>query len=490
MFDDCYLVIEVRVFQAKVNSYEFIPVDYRIGSFSPENGKFICRNNKTVLESAKTFLDYREDDVKTFYAFPIKVDKLNENTDESKTLEDLFLEYFTYVKSYEHICVISDKTGIKAPQFCSVKPFSIENPIYNNWELEFSTDRTMVKLLDRPTVDRLSIIEAIKKRIVAQDKQVEQFVTAVVANQKYGKYEGLKNNIMIIGPTGVGKTEMCNSLAKILDIPIIKRDATKYTTTGYVGGSVLDLLEDLYIASGKNKERTEKGIIILDEFDKLGCVDDVHSSKVRTRDVQQELLGMLGNTTYDLFTDKRRITIDTSKITFVLTGAFQNVFESLKKENKRHSLGFIQEQITGSEVVLKRENLVKIGGIESEILRRIPVIIQMNSLEKDDLKNILEHSEISNLRIWSTALLKEDGINLVWSNEILDEIASRAYEIGGGASGLQSAVSYSLQSITNEVLDGEIYDCDILMEEGISSDPSKYLVKKKGALNELSESNG
>ena len=356
-------------------------------------------------------------------------------------------------------------------------------------------DKQKIEIATKPknkVINRKETIEKLKQRIIAQDDQVERLVTSVLSNQKYASYKGLKNNIIIVGTTGTGKTEMCRSLSEILDIPFVKVDATKYASTGYVGNNVLDILGDLYLAADRDLEKTEKGIIFIDEIDKLCRPVDSHN-RVRTVDVQHELLGLLGNTTYDITVSKEQVTIDTSKITFILAGAFHNIFDKYANDMK-HSIGFSFEsdETVDKKIEITRSDLIK-NGVESELLRRIPILIQMNTLTKDDLKKIATESKISNLRIWQDALFREDNITLVYRPKTIDNIASEAEKLCGGASGLQNVISKSLEDIIGKAIDGELSDSIVVMQEDIVNDSSKYLVKRLETENKngkLSESDG
>lgn len=456
---DRWIAIRMELTREKENLFRFIPKSICSGVCDSELCVFQTENGN-LIECATEFHEYIGID--TFYAFPIKVSELLKGNSNKTELENAIVNYFDKIRKYEHYCVASEKDGQTIYNFYSFSDVGVKNPIFLDWNAGFNDiNQTKFNRQSNQNFSRSDIVEKMKRRIIGQDEQVENFVTAVLSNQKYGMYEGLKTNVLVIGSTGTGKTEMCNSLAKLLDIPVIKKDATKYSTTGYIGMSVLDILADLYRESGKNIERAEKGIVIIDEFDKLG-VTGKDTSKVRTTDVQQELLGLLGNGTYDIEVDRKMVTIDTSRITFVLSGAFQNVLDELNKPNKK-PLGFGSVETKLEEKTLKREDLIKKGGIEPELLRRIPIIIQMNKLYTDTLKRILEESEISNLKVWEKAFLESDNIKLVYNDEVLTAMAQKAYKTGGGASGLQTVVTNTLLDVRSKALDGNLYDCDVLL---------------------------
>lgn len=492
---DTYIAITVNVEHDKGNRYRLIPV----GVEECYNCLFeekVFSSNKELFPITYLVSDFSEhlnSDINKYYLFPIKKQKLLLELGSQSGLE--LIEYFRKIIEYKYYALV----GINGATFMATPSDDkkVYNPIYFNPDNSFFDMRENEKAVlinkqkDKP-ISRRETIEKLKQRIIAQDEQVERLVTSVLSNQKYASYEGLKNNIIIVGTTGTGKTEMCRSLSKILDIPFIKVDATKYTSTGYVGNNVLDILGDLYLASDGDLDKAERGIVFIDEIDKLCRLGDNHN-KIRTTDVQHELLGLLGNATYDITVGKAQVTIDTSKITFILAGAFQNIFDKYKNDRK-HSIGFSSssDETVDKRIEITRADLIE-NGIESELLRRIPVLIQMNTLTKEDLKKIATDSKISNLRIWQDALFREDNINLVYRPKTIDNIATEAEKLCGGASGLQNVISKSLEDIIGKAIDGELNDSLVIMQEDIVKDPSKYLVKKLEVENkngELSESNG
>lgn len=493
---DTYIAISVIVRHDKGNRYKLIPVGVEECYNCIFEEKVFSSNKELypITYLVSDFPEHIDKDVTKYYLFPIKKEKLLLEMNEHPGVE--LIEYFRKVMEYDYHALvgIQNNTFLATPARDNKK---IYNPIYFNPDKSFF-DMVRAEKMNAETkshkksLNRIETIKKLKQRIIAQDKQVERLVTSVLSNQKYASYEGLKNNIVIVGTTGTGKTEMCRSLSEILDIPFVKVDATKYTSTGYVGNNVLDILGDLYLAADRNIEKAEKGIVFIDEIDKLCRPADSHN-RVRTVDVQHELLGLLGNTTYDINVSKETVTIDTSRITFILAGAFQNIFDKYAND-KKHSIGFSGtcSEKTDKKIEITRSDLIE-NGVESELLRRIPVLIQMNTLTKEDLKKIATDSNISNLKIWQDALFREDNINLVYKPKTIDNIATEAEKLCGGASGLQNVISKSLEDIIAKAIDGELNDSIVVMQEDIVEDSSKYLVKKLEAENKngkLSESNG
>lgn len=493
---DSYIAVAVNVEHDKGNRYKIIPVGVEECYNCIFEEKVFSSNRELypVTYLVSDFPEHIDKGIKKYYLFPIKKENLLSDMGKYPGVE--LIEYFRKVMEYDYHALvgIEQNTFLATPSKDNKKVYS---PIYFDPDKSFfdMLDKQKIEIATKPknkVINRKETIEKLKQRIIAQDDQVERLVTSVLSNQKYASYKGLKNNIIIVGTTGTGKTEMCRSLSEILDIPFVKVDATKYASTGYVGNNVLDILGDLYLAADRDLEKTEKGIIFIDEIDKLCRPVDSHN-RVRTVDVQHELLGLLGNTTYDITVSKEQVTIDTSKITFILAGAFHNIFDKYANDMK-HSIGFSFEsdETVDKKIEITRSDLIK-NGVESELLRRIPILIQMNTLTKDDLKKIATESKISNLRIWQDALFREDNITLVYRPKTIDNIASEAEKLCGGASGLQNVISKSLEDIIGKAIDGELSDSIVVMQEDIVNDSSKYLVKRLETENKngkLSESDG
>lgn len=495
MYDNSYYLVvkflrKIDFSRSSIVSFE--PISTDIGRID-EKGNFSPINDSILLHCVNEYYDYN--DITVFYGFPFELsnsDNLADENEIKKFFGSFSQEYFKLINELTYFPVLSSKDGRVNPIFCAIN--DNEEVFYP----DFSKPITLLlksgnsEIVDNDTnnksetTSKKEILKLMKERIICQDEQVETLVNSILSNQKYGNYEGLKENILIIGPTGTGKTEMVSSLAKIIDVPFVKKDATKYSTTGYVGDSVIELLKSLYIESGCNLKKAETGIIAIDEFDKLGKKNE--KSGVRSTDVQQELLGIIEGGDYTFEVDRKEVSINTSKITFVLMGAFQDVIKKINKREKTIGFNSNNNDITKTlEKKVSRQDLIEIGGIEDELLRRIPVIIETNQLHKDELKQILTKSKISNLKVWQDAFFKEDNVKLVCLGESLDLISKEAEKLGAGASGLKSVMNSVLSNIRSDVLDGNLYDCEVVITEETVKDPTKYLVKKIGKKGENSE---
>jgi len=266
----------------------------------------------------------------------------------------------------------------------------------------------------------------------------------------------VKNNIIIIGPTGVGKTYTIKLIAKKLGVPFVKADATKFSETGYVGGDVEDLVRDLYLEAGGDLEKARFGIIYLDEIDKIASPGEVIGPDVSRTGVQRALLKLLEETEVEIRAPqegyqlldypeeqknrKKKLVLNTKYILFVVSGAFQGLEEIIKRRLKKKGLGFLSE-IEGKEETkvnylkfVTPEDLVAYG-FEREFVGRFPVIAVFDPLTEEDLYQIL--SNPNNVIVLNKKRdFKVYGIDLAFTDEALREIAKRAYKDGTGARAL------------------------------------------------------
>jgi ATP-dependent Clp protease ATP-binding subunit ClpX len=278
------------------------------------------------------------------------------------------------------------------------------------------------------------------------------------------RYEGvghIKNNILMIGPTGVGKTYLIKLIAKKIGVPFVKGDATKFSETGYVGGDVEDLVRDLVYEANGDIELAQYGIIYIDEIDKIASSNSIIGPDVSRTGVQRALLKPMEETEVDLKvphdpisqleaieqyrkTGKReKRTINTRHILFIMSGAFGGLEEFVKKRLNREGIGFgaeIRSKDEGAEYLkqVKAEDLITFG-FESEFIGRLPVTAVFEKLEIADLHAILKNPN-NPITLGKKKDFKSYGIDIQFEEEALYELAVRAYEEKTGARGLVSAV--------------------------------------------------
>lgn len=315
------------------------------------------------------------------------------------------------------------------------------------------TKDTKEKAIDMSNVNPEEVITKIKKKVIAQDKAVETIVNNIYNNQKIFDTEdenmisASKSSILLDGPTGTGKTLIAKQVAKELDIPIITRSSTIFSTAGYKGANLTELLQDLLEQSGGNLERAERGIIVLDEFDKLA--GDSNSDLEMKKAVQQDLLAYIGGGTFPIEYKGEKIEFDTSKITFICMGAFTDLRERKIKEGLDKD-GFYK---------MEPEDYIK-EGILRELVGRFSLITSTQSLSRENLKKILTDSIISPLFQLKQMAKKIYNKEITYSDEMVDKIVEEAFIKDTGARALATVVN----GIRTQVLDRLINSDDKVIE--------------------------
>jgi endopeptidase Clp ATP-binding regulatory subunit ClpX len=295
-----------------------------------------------------------------------------------------------------------------------------------------------------------------------------------------------KQNVIIIGPTGVGKTYLVKHIADLIGVPFVKADATKFSETGYVGGDVDDLIRDLVAKANGNVTLAEHGIIYLDEIDKLATGGEGRGGRdVSGRGVQTALLKLMEETEVPLYAsndfrsqmkmmfDMRqgrsgREVINTRNILFIVSGAFSGLEKIIEKRQSKASIGFgaaIQEKPASEELLRQARTKDFIDyGFEAEFIGRLPVRVFCEALTADDLFQIMKHSEGSLIRQYEREF-HAYGVKAVFEDDALRSVATIAAEEKTGARGLVTAWEKVLRDFKFElpslglpdlIVDGEL----------------------------------
>lgn len=297
------------------------------------------------------------------------------------------------------------------------------------------------------------IYEHLSKHVIGQDEAKKTLSVAMYNHMKrvYKLDDNVvdKSNVLLIGPSGCGKTLMISSIAELLDLPVTYEDATSFTEVGYVGKDADVMIKNLLLKAGGDVELAQRGIVFVDEVDKLSRKKGTTTRDVGGEGTQQSMLRLIEGTDVRIENPNGQVVfVNTSNILFIFSGAFEGLDKVINSNKSGSSIGFGGQPDANKIVDLStasEEDLISYGLIR-EFVGRIPVKATLNKLSVDDLVKITIEPQKSIVRQFRT-LFKLDKVDLDFSNEYLKTIAENALKHNTGARGIRTEIEKLLLDV-------------------------------------------
>jgi len=472
------------IFETVVNEdgiLEEVPVDVVFGYYDELSDRFVDTNQYSYshlihLEEGKSYA-VRTDIGEVLALYP------NKTLEEIRILVfDEYSEHQFFIGTYrdEKVFLMRNKKSDETTLFIDKDLLELGIVFDEEDELEdeFEEDTIPEVTLQTKEINAHKLYEEIRKTVKGQDEAIKKIVTVIWKNYSS---DDVTNNMLVVGPSGVGKTEIFRQLAKLLDIPLLVSNVSGLSQAGYVGNSTDSILTNLLALTKGDVSKAERAIVILDEFDKLAYTS-YEDGKISTAGVQDELLKIVEDGTFAINTYENgfpiKKIINTTNITFVGVGAF---LDSISKKQKGQ-LGFgneLKEKEISKDVITPNDLI----GIKPELIGRMSAggIIKLNELTIENIKDIIKNSSSS--KYYSNInLIKKIVNNFTIDNEeeIIEAIAKKVIEskVKTGARGLSYVIEEMFSSVMFEISNPKENYKELIINKEIVNNPKKYVLKK------------
>ena len=316
------------------------------------------------------------------------------------------------------------------------------------------------------------IYDKVSKTVICQDKQIKTVATAIAKNSRLTD-GSLKSNILVCGPTGVGKSEMFRSISANFDIPISIEDSNEYTAASYKGKDMEEMLIHLYKNANNDLEKAQRGILVIDEIDKKAGNGSDHETFKSA--VINSLLKMMEGHTYNISVPGGSIDFDTSLLTFVFLGAFSGIEEY---SDKKKNIGFMTDEQKEAQQDVRQiysEKTLEKYGLLPEFLGRSDSLVIMDKLGMDEFIKIINTSNKSQLLLYKK-LFKDMGIKFRYDDKVIEAIARKAVELNLGARSIKKIVQTALEYANYDIFSKNNYR-ELIISEDTIEDNKQYILR-------------